>query len=154
MSRNILKKKPYQTESMDAVYTLGIASRLSGIPAHSIRQYIDRGLLIPFKLDSKRHLFSQNDIRRLKLVHHLIRDQGLNIAGIRALMAALPCWMIRGCPSGDRATCTAYTGEMEPCWEASGKGRECRNQECRECEVYKVVGEETSLKSILRQILS
>jgi len=29
------------------VYTVGVASRLSGIPAHSIRQYINNGLIIP-----------------------------------------------------------------------------------------------------------
>ena len=40
-----------ETKVNDPVYTLGIASKLSGIPAHSIRQYIDRGLLIPYKLE-------------------------------------------------------------------------------------------------------
>jgi MerR family transcriptional regulator, heat shock protein HspR len=140
-------------EATSAVYTLGIASRLSGIPAHSIRQYIDRGLLIPFKLDSKRHLFSRIDIGRLKRVHHLIHEQGLNIAGIRALMAALPCWAIRGCSSNDRASCTAYFEVVEPCWEASGKGRECRNQNCRECKVYNAIGEGSGLKSVIRQLV-
>jgi DNA-binding transcriptional MerR regulator len=33
----------------------------SGIPVHSIRQYIDKGLIIPFKKESNRNLFSQVD---------------------------------------------------------------------------------------------
>jgi len=35
--------------STTPVYTLGVASDLSRIPVHSIRQYIDKGLMIPFK---------------------------------------------------------------------------------------------------------
>ena len=35
-------------ESNQPVYTLGVSAQLADIPAHSIRQYIDNGLLIPF----------------------------------------------------------------------------------------------------------
>ena len=54
-------KEIVEEQSSLPLYTLGIASQLSEIPAHSIRQYIDEGLIIPFKLESKRHLFSQQD---------------------------------------------------------------------------------------------
>ena len=56
------------------VYTLSIAAGQSGIPVHSIRQYIDKGLIIPFKKDSSRNLFSQVDILRLKYIHKLLWD--------------------------------------------------------------------------------
>lgn len=135
------------------VYTLSIASQLSDIPAHSIRQYIDRGLLIPFKLDSKRHLFSQNDIIRLKNIHILIHDKGLNFAGIRAMMSLIPCWAIRQCPESDRLSCGAYTGNSEPCWESSQKGRMCKNENCRECEVYIRISNEIDLKSVFKELL-
>ena len=94
-----------EEESSLPVYTLGIASQLSEIPAHSIRQYIDEGLIIPFKLESKRHLFSRNDIDRLKMIRSLVRDKGLNFSGVRALMAMIPCWRIRDCSEDDRKTC-------------------------------------------------
>jgi MerR family transcriptional regulator/heat shock protein HspR len=58
-----------ELKSNQPLYTLGIAARLSGIPAHSIRQYIDKGLIIPFKLDSKRHLLSRDDIIRLTQIN-------------------------------------------------------------------------------------
>lgn len=135
------------------VYTLGIAAELSGIPAHSIRQYIDRGLLLPFKQNSKRHLFSANDISRLKQIHALIHDSGLNFAGIRALMAMVPCWAIRPCSESDRNQCNAYTSFSYPCWEASEKGRICRNQDCRECDVYQILSREGNLKGVIRALL-
>jgi DNA-binding transcriptional MerR regulator len=54
---------------------------LSGIPVHSIRQYIDKGLISPFKKESNRNLFSQVDILRLKFINNQLNEDGLNIAG-------------------------------------------------------------------------
>ncbi len=135
------------------VFTVGIASELSGIPAHSIRQYIDNGLIIPFKKDSNRHLFSQVDIERLTFIHKQLNENGLNFAGIRALLAMIPCWAIRPCSITERNKCQAYYSYTFPCWEASEKGRECRNSECRECEVYRIVEKNQDLKSLLRTLI-
>ncbi len=54
-------ENPQLKESIESIATdlfirLVLLLSLSEIPAHSIRQYIDIGLLIPFKLESKRHL--------------------------------------------------------------------------------------------------
>ena len=142
-----------ETNVNDPVYTLGIASKLSGIPAHSIRQYIDRGLLIPYKLDSKRHLFSPGDIKRLKHIHSLIQEHGLNFAGIRSLLAMVPCWAIRPCNESDRESCNAFKAVTYPCWEASEKGRLCRNDNCRECNVYLHLNEYGDFKSLIRALV-
>lgn len=136
-----------------AVYTLGVTSQLAEIPAHSIRQYIDMGLIIPFKLESKRHLFSQNDISRLKTIQFLIRDRGLNFAGVRALMAMVPCWAIRNCSESDQASCDAYSEGFQPCWEASEKGSLCKNTDCRKCEVYHALDLDSGVKTLLKDLL-
>ena len=146
-------KEKVEDQSSLPLYTLGIASQLSEIPAHSIRQYIDEGLIIPFKLKSKRHLFSQKDIERLKLIRSYIRDRGLNFSGVRALMAMIPCWSIRGCSEDDRSSCGAYTDNFQPCWEASEKGRLCRNENCRDCEVYHSLNIDTGIKTVLKSLL-
>ncbi len=142
-----------ELERSKPLFTLGIASELSEIPAHSIRQYIDIGLLIPYKRESKRHLFSQNDITRLKQIQRLIHDKGLNFAGVRTMMAMIPCWAIRKCSESDRNSCGAYDDNFQPCWEASEKGRLCRNENCRECEVYNTLNLETGIKPVLRALL-
>ena len=59
--------------STNPVYTLSIAADLSGIPVHSIRQYIDKGLMIPFKKESNRNLFSRVDVLRLKFIQKLLK---------------------------------------------------------------------------------
>jgi MerR family transcriptional regulator/heat shock protein HspR len=139
--------------STTPVYTLSVTSELSGIPVHSIRQYIDKGLLIPFKKESSRNLFSQVDILRLKYIHELLDEDGLNIAGIRALLALIPCWAIRQCSDEEREKCHAFLSVTYPCWEASEKGTLCKNTNCRECEVYRIVENYPDVKAFLKTII-
>jgi len=141
-------------ESTTPVFTLSTTSALSGIPVHSIRQYIDKGLIIPFKKESSRNLFSQVDILRLKFIHKLLDEDGLNIAGIRTLLALIPCWAIRRCSAGERETCQAFNSETYPCWEASEKGTLCKNTNCRECDVYRIVENYPDVKSFLKTLIS
>jgi MerR family transcriptional regulator/heat shock protein HspR len=135
------------------VFTLSVVSNLSEIPEHSIRQYIDKGLIIPFRKETNRHLFSQVDISRLKFIHKLLDDNGLNIAGIKSLLAMIPCWAIRNCSQDERDNCQAYHSNTFPCWEASEKGALCKNTNCRECEVYKVVEKYPDLKSYFKTVI-
>jgi hypothetical protein len=59
----LLMNKTTELKSNEPLYILSKISKLSGTPAHCIRKYIDRGLIIPFKLDSKQHIFSRLDVR-------------------------------------------------------------------------------------------
>jgi MerR family transcriptional regulator/heat shock protein HspR len=140
-------------DSTTPVFTLGTSSVLSGIPVHSIRQYIDKGLIIPFRKDSNRNLFSQVDILRLKYIHTLLDEGGLNIAGIRSLLAVIPCWAIRQCSDAERKKCQAFQSNAYPCWEASEKGTSCKNTNCRECEVYRIVEDYPDVKSFLKTLI-
>jgi MerR family transcriptional regulator/heat shock protein HspR len=135
------------------VYTLSIASTLSEIPVHSIRQYIDKGLIIPYRKESNRNLFSQTDILRLKYINKLLDEDGLNIAGIRSILAMIPCWAIRKCSTEERNLCQAYHSSAYPCWEASEKGTLCKNANCRECEVYRIVENYPNVKSYIKTLI-
>jgi MerR family transcriptional regulator/heat shock protein HspR len=139
--------------STTPVYTLSTTSTISGIPIHSIRQYIDKGLIIPFKKESNRNLFSNVDILRLKYIQKLLNEDGLNIAGIRTLLAIVPCWAIRRCSVEEREKCQAFNSVAFPCWEASDKGRLCKNTNCRECEVYRIVENYPDVKSFVRTLI-
>jgi MerR family transcriptional regulator/heat shock protein HspR len=141
-------------DSTTPIYTLSITSTLSGIPVHSIRQYIDKGLIIPFRKESNRNLFSQIDILRLKYVQKLLVEDGLNIAGIRSLLAMIPCWAIRKCSAEERKQCQAFQSNTFPCWEASEKGTHCKNSDCRECEVYRIVEKYSDVKTYLKTLIN
>jgi MerR family transcriptional regulator/heat shock protein HspR len=140
-------------DSTTPVYTLCTTADLSGIPEHSIRQYIDNGLIIPFKKESNRNLFSQVDIIRLKYIRKLLDERGLNIAGIKALFALIPCWAIHPCTIKEREKCQAYNSDAYPCWEASEKGPKCKNADCRECDVYRIIENYTDVKSCIKILI-
>ena len=140
------------SKSTDPLYTLAVASRLSSTSVHSIRQYIDKGLIIPFKTNTKRHLFSQVDIARLKCIRRYLDHQGLNIAGINALFSLVPCWILKPCTLEDRDKCDAYNSTSEPCWKASVKGPKCMNSDCRVCEVYRLPEQCTNMKTFIKKL--
>lgn len=140
-------------KNTDPIFTLSVASKLSNTPQHSIRQYIDKGLIIPFKKESNRHLFSEVDIARLSCIREYLDEKGLNVAGIKALYALVPCWKLKNCPSEDRENCEAYHSSDFPCWEASEKGALCKNSDCRVCEVYKISERCHDLKSFFKEMI-
>ncbi len=140
-------------KTTDPVFTLSIASGLSEIPAHSIRQYINKGLLLPYTTETGRHLFSEVDITRLKCIKNHLNEQGLNIAGIKSMYSLIPCWAIKKCSMSERNECGAYKSSSTPCWEASDKSFICLNTDCRECEVYKIPETCKDLKSLLKELI-
>ena len=93
------------------------------------------------------------DILRLNFIQKLLDEGGLNIAGIRALLALIPCWAIRQCSNEEREICQAYHSDSYPCWEASEKGTLCKNTNCRECEVYRIVENYHDVKSFLKTLI-
>ena len=139
-------------KSTDPLYTLSVVSRLTNTPTHSIRQYIDKGLILPFKTKSKRHLFSDVDILRLKCIRKHLDEQGLNIAGINALFALVPCWLIKPCLEENRKNCDAYSEVTKPCWQTSNKGPECKNSDCRLCSVYQLPEKCVNLKDFIKKL--
>jgi len=63
------------------------------------------------------------DILRLKYIHKLLDEGGLNIAAIRTLLAIIPCWAIRKCSDEEREKCQGFKSDAYPCWEASERDR-------------------------------
>ncbi|MBL6990808.1 MAG: MerR family transcriptional regulator [Bacteriovoracaceae bacterium] len=107
------------------------------VSVHTLRLYESSGLIIPQRTESKRRLYSRNDIKRLGLIRYLIEEKGLNLAGIKLLLSLIPCWKIRKCSSKDQKKCDAFKTMKEPCWIVKNKCDLCAADDCRECPVYK-----------------
>ena len=137
----------------EPLFTLQIASKLSRTSVYSIRKYIDKGLLIPYRKKTNRHLFSQIDILRLKCIRENLDEQGLNVNGIKALYSQIPCWKIKPCSIEERKHCGAYLSTTQPCWEASEKSPKCRNEDCRKCSVYRYPEQSPDVKSLLKKFI-
>lgn len=136
------------------LYTIGVASRLTNCSVHTIRLYEDRGLILPHRTNTNRRLYSQADIFRLNCIRKHLDEEGLNIAGIKALLAIVPCWKIRPCTEKDYISCDAYSSTTEPCWLATKKGAECIEQNCRSCSVYKMADQCPDVKTLYKNMLT
>jgi MerR family transcriptional regulator, heat shock protein HspR len=64
-----------------AVYSISVASELSGVDPQMLRVYEQRGLLSPFRTDGGTRRYSSDDIERIATITTLL-GEGLNLAGI------------------------------------------------------------------------
>ncbi|MBT3236475.1 MAG: MerR family transcriptional regulator [Bdellovibrionales bacterium] len=143
MKSKILKAVPNNEEGSlhpdedDApLFTIGIIAKMIGVSVHTLRLYESSGLIVPHRTDSKRRIYSRNDVRRLSSIRYLIEERGLNLAGIKMLLSLIPCWDIKGCSDEDRSNCDAFSKMVEPCWVIANKSDKCLNDKCWECPVY------------------
>lgn len=132
-------------------YSIGEAADLLGVSVATIRLYEREGLILPFRRDSKHRRFSAADLERLQCLRRMINVEKVSIAGIRRLLALIPCWTIRGCPPEAQASCTAFRQTDAPCWMAARREWKCRNEECRNCDVYTTIADCHTLKHTIAQ---
>ncbi len=122
----------------DPVVSIGTLAERVGMSVSAVRKYENESLIIAHRTASGHRLFSQEDIQRVRNIHHMIQDVGLNVEGIRRLQAMLPCWELLPCSEEKRRECPAYKDNSRPCWMI--KGLDCapsHGNECRECVIYR-----------------
>ncbi|RMD97868.1 MAG: MerR family transcriptional regulator [Calditrichaeota bacterium] len=131
-------------------FKIGQVARQLNIAVETIRMYEREGLLIPEKTKSGQRLFNHEDIHWISCIRRLVKDEGLNLEGIRRLLALLPCWEIRPCTQQEWSQCPAYFGATRPCWTIKSEiPLSCRAENCRECPVYQSASKCDQLKSLL-----
>lgn len=68
-------------DSGHAVYSISVASELSGVDPQMLRTYEQRGLVRPFRTGGGTRRYSRDDIDRIADITALL-SEGLNLAGI------------------------------------------------------------------------
>jgi len=66
-------------------YTISVASRLAGVPAHALRRYERAGLIHPYRVSGRNRLYSDADLARVRRIATLARE-GVNLAGIKRIL--------------------------------------------------------------------
>jgi MerR family transcriptional regulator/heat shock protein HspR len=116
------------------VYTIGTAAELLGVHPRTLRLYEDGGLIRPARKNNRR-FYSTSDLQWIRCVRYMIHEKGLNQEGMRRLLARIPCWEIKACPTETKTICTARADRSTPCWDLARRdGDESRR--CYECGVY------------------
>lgn len=133
------------------LYTIGEAADLIGVSVPTIRMYEREGLIIPLRKASRHRLFAEHDLQRIRCIRKTINTEKVSIAGIRRMMALIPCWKMKGCPEEARQECQAFRDQNAPCWMSTRKTWLCKSQECRVCKVYVETSDCSQLKRTLQQ---
>lgn len=116
--------------------SIGEAAAVLGVSVPTLRLYEREGLLLPVRRPSGHRLFTETDLERVRCIRDTIRRDKVSIAGMRRMLALIPCWSIKGCTAAERDKCPAFTGAESPCWSLPKKAAACAAEECRACAVY------------------
>jgi MerR family transcriptional regulator/heat shock protein HspR len=125
---------------------IGEVARHFDVSVDLLRLYEREGLLIPIKSPKGTRYFTELDYPWIATVLRLVREERLNFAGIRHLLALLPCWEIRSCGESRRHECNTAAGSAAPCWTLQAC---CHLEDCYSCEVYRSACQCKNLKAFI-----
>ena len=68
-------------------YTISVAAELVGMHPQTLRIYEQKGLVRPGRTPGGTRLYSERDLDRLREIQRLTGELGLNLAGVRRVLA-------------------------------------------------------------------
>jgi len=76
---------PYKEKKIEKLYyTIGDVSRMLGVPVSTVRFWENEfDILKPMKNKKGNRMFTASDIKNLMVIHHLIREEGMTLAGVK-----------------------------------------------------------------------
>ena len=78
--------RPLKRTTATPVYTIGAASRLTGIPIWTLRWIERHGLLRPSRTRGRQRLYNDFDLNRLRDIRGWM-EKKVNLAGIRVILS-------------------------------------------------------------------
>jgi MerR family transcriptional regulator, heat shock protein HspR len=94
-------------------YFISIAAELASVHPRTLRIYEEEGLLCPQRRNNLR-LYSEADIRRVRIIRFLTRRQGVNLAGVKVILQLEALGKIRVFDLFDEADVERYVEGDEP----------------------------------------
>ena len=68
------------------VFMISVAADLAAMHPQTLRMYEARGLIAPQRSPKNTRLYSQADVERLRRIQRLTTQEGLNLAGVEAVL--------------------------------------------------------------------
>ena len=69
------------------VFVISVAAHLAGMHPQTLRTYDRMGLVSPRRTPKRGRRYSARDVAKLRLVQRLSQDEGINLEGIRRILA-------------------------------------------------------------------
>ena len=67
-------------------YHISSVAKMYGIHPQTLRLYEREGLLQPSRSEGNTRLYAAEDLKRLEIILNLIRDLGVNLAGVEVIL--------------------------------------------------------------------
>ena len=98
-----------------AVFTPSIASEILNLHPRTLMIYESESLIKPQRTATNRRRYSEDDIRRVRVIQYLTRQKGVNLAGVKYVLRLLQ-------RLGDQGLDLNRVGELNALQEVSGDG--------------------------------
>ncbi len=76
----------FEENNEEPCYVISVAARMVGMHAQTLRYYERMGVLKPSRSHGRIRLYSSADVSRLRQIHRLIDDLGVNLAGAEVIL--------------------------------------------------------------------
>jgi MerR family transcriptional regulator/heat shock protein HspR len=80
------KARKATTKGPGAYHHISSVAEMYGIHPQTLRLYEREGLLAPSRSEGNTRLYSAEDLKRLEIILNLIRDLGVNLAGVEVIL--------------------------------------------------------------------
>jgi MerR family transcriptional regulator, heat shock protein HspR len=85
-SRSHRSKTSVRVDSKRGVFMISVAAELAEMHPQTLRMYEARGLITPKRSPKNTRLYSQDDVERLRRIQRMTAEEGLNLAGVEAVL--------------------------------------------------------------------
>lgn len=83
-SRSRVRRAEVETDR--GVFMISVAAELADMHPQTLRMYEARGLVEPRRSPKGTRLYSQRDVERLRRIHEMTAELGLNLAGVERVL--------------------------------------------------------------------
>jgi len=76
---------PYREKMIEKLYySIGEAAEMLGVPVSTVRFWENEFVILkPMKNKKGNRMFTPADIKNLRIIHHLLKDEGMTLAGVK-----------------------------------------------------------------------
>ena len=76
---------PYKEKKVEKLYySIGEVSQMLNVPISTVRFWENEfDILKPMKNKKGNRMFTPSDIKNLKIIHHLVREEGITLSGVK-----------------------------------------------------------------------
>jgi MerR family transcriptional regulator/heat shock protein HspR len=82
----VKSRLPLKYDASAPIFLISTAARLAGMHPQTLRTYDRLGLVTPKRTSGRGRRYSMDDVDKLRLVHYLTQEEGINLVGVRHIL--------------------------------------------------------------------